>query len=278
MITKQMRMSFGDNPIYAKIAQTPHPTEEEQMELFRRYWNGDKTAGKLLVEKNLRMVLFAASKYATVMEFDDAFSIGALGLQKAIDGYDGERLFSTYAINSIDKVIKNELQTQYSVYFPRHAYWELEKIKSAMKKYQVTEPEDIAAYCDFSVEKVKRYLFYINNGATISLETPVKNDGEDSDENLADFIGEETDFDEGFLKKAISSVLSSLPPKEAKVLSLYYGLENNAPMTLDEIGKHGDVSENGTKLTRERIRQIRSKALNRIRNNPKLREQLEAYK
>ncbi len=261
-----------DDPVkvYLKeIGRVPLLTSEEEIELAIRIGNDDDTAKKRLSEANLRLVVSIAKRYVgRGMQFLDLIQEGNLGLIKAVEKFDYTKgfKFSTYATWWIRQAITRAIADQArTIRIPVHMVETINKVKkisSQLLHKNGHEPtaEEIAEELDMPIEKVREIMRVAQE--PVSLETPI---GEEEDSHLGDFIPDDEApapadaASHTLLKEQLAEVLATLTPREAKVLSLRFGLEDGHPRTLEEVGKEFDV-------TRERIRQIEAKALRKLRH------------
>ena len=261
-----------DDPVkmYLKeIGKIPLLTPEEEIELAIKIAQDDKAAKKRLVEANLRLVVSIAKKYSgRGMQFLDLIQEGNLGLIKAVEKFDYTKgfKFSTYATWWIRQAITRAIADQArTIRIPVHMVETINKVKKANSQLlhqNGKEPtaDEIAAVLDMAPEKVRDIMRVSQE--PVSLETPI---GEEEDSHLGDFIPDEEALapaeaaSQSMLKKEIALALSTLTPREAKVLTLRFGLEDGHQRTLEEVGKEFNV-------TRERIRQIEAKALRKLRH------------
>ena len=261
-----------DDPVkvYLKeIGRVPLLTNEEEQELSERMATGDISARKRLSEANLRLVVSIAKRYVgRGMQLLDRIQEGNLGLIKAVEKFDHTKgfKFSTYATWWIRQAITRAIADQArTIRIPVHMVETINKVKkvsSQLLHQNGHEPsaEDIAAELDMSVDKVREILRVAQE--PVSLETPI---GEEEDSHLGDFIQDDEApspadaASHTLLKEQLSGVLSTLTPREEKVLRLRFGLEDGRSRTLEEVGKEFNV-------TRERIRQIEAKALRKLRH------------
>ena len=261
-----------DDPVKAylrDIGRVPLLTPEEEIELAMRISQGDVSAQKRLEEANLRLVVSIAKKYTgRGMQFLDLIQEGNLGLIKAAQKFDYTKgfKFSTYATWWIRQAITRAIADQArTIRIPVHMVETINKVKKANSQLlhqngKEPTPEEIAELLDMPSEKVREILRVSQD--PVSLETPI---GEEEDSHLGDFIPDEEALapaDAAFqslLKEEIAAALSTLTAREAKVLSLRFGLEDGHSRTLEEVGKEFNV-------TRERIRQIEAKALRKLRH------------
>ena len=273
-----------DDPVkvYLKeIGRVPLLSAEEEVELAIKMSQGDVAAKKRLSEANLRLVVSSAKRYVgRGMQFLDLIQEGNLGLIKAVEKFDHTKgfKFSTYATWWIRQAITRAIADQArTIRIPVHMVETINKVKkvnSQLLHENGHEPtnEQIAEKLEMPVEKVREIMRVAQE--PVSLETPI---GEEEDSHLGDFIPDEdapapSDVaSHTMLKEQLAEVLSTLTPREEKVLRLRFGLEDGRSRTLEEVGKEFNV-------TRERIRQIEAKALRKLRHpsrSKKLKDFLE---
>ena len=261
-----------DDPVkvYLKeIGRVPLLTTEEEIDLAIRIANGDEKAKQKLAESNLRLVVSIAKRYVgRGMQFLDLIQEGNLGLIKAVDKFDFTKgyKFSTYATWWIRQAITRAIADQArTIRIPVHMVETINKVKKTNSQLlhengRDPTPEEIAERLGIPADKVREILRVAQE--PVSLETPI---GEEEDSHLGDFIPDDDALAPAdaasmmLLKEQLNDVLKTLTPREAKVLSLRFGLEDGHPRTLEEVGKEFNV-------TRERIRQIEAKALRKLRH------------
>jgi len=261
-----------DDPVkmYLKeIGRVPLLTSEEEVELAERMAAGDPKARQRLSEANLRLVVSIAKRYVgRGMQFLDLIQEGNLGLIKAVEKFDHTKgfKFSTYATWWIRQAITRAIADQArTIRIPVHMVETINRVKkvsSQLLHKNGHEPtaDESAEELGMSVDKVREILRVSQE--PVSLETPI---GEEEDSHLGDFIPDDDApapadaASHTLLKEQLDGVLSTLTPREEKVLRLRFGLEDGRSRTLEEVGKEFNV-------TRERIRQIEAKALRKLRH------------
>ena len=261
-----------DDPVrmYLKeIGKVPLLSAEEEIELAKRMEQGDEEAKHRLSEANLRLVVSIAKRYVgRGMLFLDLIQEGNLGLIKAVEKFDYRKgyKFSTYATWWIRQAITRAIADQArTIRIPVHMVETINKVIRVSRQLlqelgHDPSPEEIAAEMDMPVDKVREILKIAQE--PVSLETPI---GEEEDSHLGDFIPDEGASEPSeaasftLLQEQLVDVLSTLTPREEKVLKLRFGIEDGRPRTLEEVGKEFNV-------TRERIRQIEAKALRKLRH------------
>ncbi len=261
-----------DDPVrmYLKeIGKVALLTPEEEIRLAQRMAEGDAEARQRMTEANLRLVVSIAKRYVgRGMLFLDLIQEGNLGLIKAVEKFDYTKgyKFSTYATwwirQSITRAIADQART---IRIPVHMVETINKVIRVSRQLlqelgHDPSAEEIAEEMHLPVSRVREILKVAQE--PVSLETPI---GEEKDSNLADFIPDEDASEPSeaasfsLLREQLTEVLSTLTPREEKVLRLRFGLEDGRTRTLEEVGKEFNV-------TRERIRQIEAKALRKLRH------------
>ena len=264
-----------------EIGKVPLLSGAEEIELAKRITKGDVAARKRLTEANLRLVVSIAKKYmGRNLGLLDLIQEGNLGLFRAVDKFDWRKgyKFSTYATWWIRQAITRALADQSrTIRIPVHMVETLNKYAQAERQLvqdlgREPLPEEIAAEMGIEVEKV--YHLKKISQETVSIDSPVGDDSEDVESSLGDFIvDEDTTMPQEvagrqILREYVQEILHDLDPREQKILKMRFGLEDGVTHTLEEVGEEFGV-------TRERIRQIEAKALERMkehRNITKLRD------
>ena len=261
-----------DDPVrmYLKeIGKIKLLTPEEELALAKRMAEGDEEAHKRMSEANLRLVVSIAKSYVgRGMQLLDLIQEGNLGLMKAVEKFDYTKgyKFSTYATwwirQSITRAIADQART---IRIPVHMVETINRVlrtSHSMVQSLGREPttEEVAQELHMEVSKVEEIMKIAQE--PVSLETPV---GEEEDSHLGDFLPDSDasqppeEASHTLLHEQLEDVLATLTPREQQVLRMRFGLQDGKPHTLEEVGKEFDV-------TRERIRQIESKALRKLRH------------
>ncbi len=273
-ITKQVtnRESKSLDKYLQDISKLPMITAEEEVELAQRIRQGDQAALDKLTTANLRFVVSVAKQYQNQgLTLPDLINEGNAGLVKAAKRFDETRGFKfiSYAVWWIRQAILQALAEQSRIVrLPLNKIGSINKINKTFsfleqKHERPPSPQEIAQELDMTVSEVKQSLK--NSGRHLSMDAPLK-EGETS--SLYDVVksGESPNPDRDLMKESlnveINRALDTLSQKESDVIRLNFGLSNEPPMTLDEIGATFD-------LTRERVRQIREKGIKRLRQDSK---------
>jgi len=261
------------------IGRIPLLKREEEIDLAQRYEKGDLRARKKLVSSNLRLVVSIAKKYiGRGMSFLDLIQEGNKGLIRAVEKYKWKKgyKFSTYATWWIRQAITRAIADQArTIRVPVHMVETINKLVRVSRRLmqelgRKAEPEEIAKEMGMDEERVRQVMKVAQK--TTSLETPI---GDEEDSFLGDFIPDEkteSPYDlasRRLLKDNLDEVLDALSERESRVLKMRFGLGGKRPMTLEEVGNEFGV-------TRERIRQIESKALRKLKH-PSRRKKLQDF-
>jgi len=265
-----------------EIGKTPLLTRDEEKELAKKNEKGDIEARNKLIQANLRLVVSIAKRYvgrSPNLTLLDLIQEGNIGLTRAVDKFDYRRgfKFSTYATWWIRQAVTRALADQSrTIRIPVHMVETISKYAQVKRRLfqdlgREPLPEEIAAEMGVDIEKV-RHIIKISQD-TVSFEAPVGDEDEGS--TLGDFIEDEKGITPvqlaalRLLGDQIKEIINDLQPREQKILRMRFGLDDGITHTLEEVGNEFGV-------TRERIRQIEFKALEKIRQHQSLKK-LEGY-
>jgi RNA polymerase primary sigma factor len=272
-ITKQVtnRETASLDKYLQEIGRVDLITADEEVELARKIKDGDQAALEKMVKANLRFVVSVSKQYQNQgLTLPDLINEGNLGLIKAAQRFDETRGFKfiSYAVWWIRQSILQALAEQSRIVrLPLNKIGSINKINKAFAtlEQQFERPpnaEELADLLDLTPQEVKQSLR--NAGRHVSMDAPLK-DGDDSSSNMYEVLqsGDSPSPEKGLmtesLRREIERSLSTLTTREADVVRLYFGLNGKHPMTLEEIGERFD-------LTRERVRQIKEKAIRRLKH------------
>ena len=272
-----------DDPVkmYLKdIGSVELLTSEQEIELAKKILEGDQRAKAELSERNLKLVVSIAKKYVnrSSMQFLDLIQEGNLGLLKAVEKFDFTKgfRFSTYATWWIRQAITRAIADQArTIRIPVHMVETIHKLSRVSKQLMQELGRDpsnaeIAERMGITEQRVCEIQKIAQD--PVSLESPV---GEEDESKISDFVEDDTMLTptesaaHDILRAQLMAVIETLTPREQKVIRLRYGLDDNHPRTLEEVGKEFNV-------TRERIRQIEAKALRKLRH-PNRSKKLQDY-
>ncbi len=265
-----------------EIGRYPLLKQEEEVDLAKKILKGDESAKQRLIQSNLRLVVSIAKKYigrSPNLTLLDLIQEGNIGLFRAVEKFDYKRgfKFSTYATWWIRQAITRALADQArTIRIPVHMVETINQYTQVVRRLvqdlgREPLPEEVAAEMGMEVEKI-RHIQKISQD-TISLEVPIGD--EDDDSVLADFVPDEDSItpqmsaSRRILKDHLDEIIKELTPREQKILEMRFGLKDGVTHTLEEVGQVFGV-------TRERIRQIEAKALDKIRQHHKI-EKLKDY-
>jgi RNA polymerase primary sigma factor len=282
-ITKQVtnRETASLDKYLQEIGRVELISAEEEVDLARKIRGGDKAALERLTKANLRFVVSVSKQYQNQgLSLPDLINEGNLGLIKAAERFDETRGFKfiSYAVWWIRQSILQALAEQARIVrLPLNKIGTINKINRAFseleQKYErPPSADELAEFLDCSAEEVKQSM--ANNGRHISMDAPLV-EGDESSSSMYDVLlndslpGPEKELVVESLRKDIERSLSTLTAREGDVVRLYYGLNGKHPLTLEEIGERFD-------LTRERVRQIKEKAIRRLKHTSRSR-MLKSY-
>ncbi|MBT3418859.1 MAG: sigma-70 family RNA polymerase sigma factor [Candidatus Magasanikbacteria bacterium] len=253
-----------------EIGKIPLLTADQEVSLSKRNEKGDKSGERQMIEANLRLVVSIAKKFVGKrMSLADLIQEGNIGLFRAVKKFDYRKgyKFSTYATWWIRQAITRSLADQSrTIRIPVHMVETINRFKQTQRRLlqdlgRDPTPEELAAEMGQELHKVKHIIKISQD--TVSLETSVGDDDSD-DTQLADFIKDVKNVSPShsagvsLLKDYIKEAIEDLSPREQKILEMRFGLTDGVTHTLEEVGREFDV-------TRERIRQIEAKALEKIK-------------
>lgn len=275
-LTKQFtnRESKSLDQYLTEIGKVDLLTADQEVELAKKIKDGDKTALELLTKANLRFVVSVAKQFQNQgLPLGDLINEGNLGLIKAAKRFDETRGFKfiSYAVWWIRQSIMQAIAEQSRmVRLPLNRIGTLNKLTKAYRELEQQNErkpnaEELANVLDMTKEDVVTAMEHY--GRHLSIDAPFKSDGE-SKNNLLDVLendrlpSPDTNLINESLKDEVKDILSSLNEKEAEVLRLYFGIDGERSATLEEIGERFN-------LTRERVRQIKEKAIRSLRHAPR---------
>ncbi|MEY3236634.1 MAG: hypothetical protein RI883_735 [Bacteroidota bacterium] len=282
-ITKQVtnRETASLDKYLQEIGRVELISAEEEVILARKIREGDRAALDRLTKANLRFVVSVSKQYQNQgLSLPDLINEGNLGLIKAAERFDETRGFKfiSYAVWWIRQSILQALAEQARIVrLPLNKIGTINKINRAFSELEQKferppSADELAEFLECSTEEVKQSL--ANSGRHISMDAPLV-EGDESSSSMYDVLlndslpGPEKELVVESLRKDIERSLSTLTSREGDIVRLYYGLNGKYPMTLEEIGERFD-------LTRERVRQIKEKAIRRLKHTSRSR-MLKSY-
>jgi RNA polymerase primary sigma factor len=266
------------------IGKIPLLTSEEELKLARKAARGVKKAKDKMAEANMRLVVSIAKRYSgRGLDFLDLIQEGNTGLLRAVEKFDPEKgfKFSTYATWWIRQAITRAIADQArTIRIPVHMVETINKLLRTQRRMTQElnrEPtlEELSKEMEMEIDKIK-HVMKIKQDIT-SLDATIGKEGDDEDSALGNFVEDEDQVSPEdaaaiqLLKEQVKSILGSLGDRERKILEMRFGLNDGKSHTLEEVGQEFDV-------TRERIRQIEAKALNKIRKHKDVKKLHEYIK
>lgn len=276
-IAKQVTNRETDslNKYLQDIGKVDLITADEEVELAKRIRMGDRAALERLTKANLRFVVSVSKQYQNQgLALPDLINEGNVGLIKAAERFDETRGFKfiSYAVWWIRQSILQALAEQARIVrLPLNKIGNINKINRAYSELEQKferppSAEELAEFLNCTTQEVKQSL--AQNGRHVSMDAPLV-DGDDSSSNMYDVMGGDDSMpspDNNLvlesLRNDIRTSLTTLTQREAEVIAMFYGLDGKSPMSLEEIGSKFD-------LTRERVRQIKEKAIRRLKHTSK---------
>lgn len=275
----QKRITIRENEVLAEyldeVSQEPLLTPEEEVELAKRIKMGDKEARNKLIKANLRFVISVAKQFSqTGLPLTDLINEGNIGLIKAAEKFDETKGFKfiSYAVWWIRQGIIQALSEHGRIIrLPGNKLTLINKVKNAynlLEQINSRPPtiDELSDMTKLSPDQVKELLNYVDNNVD-SLDNTIS---EESENTIIDFIpnhnspAPDTNLEQESLKIEIQRILQILPIRERQIIKYYYGLDGTHALSIEEIAKRMDLST-------ERVRQIRDKALRKLKNNKEIK-------